>query len=125
MYLDHFPVFRVNLHKRLARRFWQEAMPIGITILAYGAACAYKSKVGTLILSRCMPVPDHHKRRTLMFGVDKPLPDLGPIWLVEVGIGHSLHVNHVTVVEKSLDASHSFDPEVGLLDVERQTETTL
>ena len=125
MYLDHFAMFRVNFYKRLARRFWQEAMPVGITILAYGAACAYKSKIGTLILSRCMPVSNHHQRRTLMFGVDKSFPNLGPIWLVEVSIGHSLHVDHVTVVEKSLDASHSLDPEVGFLDVERQTETTL
>jgi len=125
MHLDHFPVLRVDFHKRLARRFWQEAMPVGITILAYGAACAYKSKVSRLILSRCMPVPNHHQRRTLVFGVDEPLPDLGPIWLVEVSVGHGLHVDHVTVMEKRFDASHSLDPEVGLLNVERQPEATL
>ena len=125
MDLDNSIVLRINFYKRLTRRFRQEAMPIGITILAYGAACAYKSKVGTLILSRCMPVPNHHQRRTLVFGVDKPLPDLGPIWLVKVRVGHSLHTDHVTVVEKCLDASHSLDPEVGLLDVERQPEATL
>ena len=118
-------MLRINFYKRLTRRFRQEAMPIGITILAYGAACAYKSKVGTLILSRCMPVPNHHQRRTLVFGVDKPLPDLGPIWLVEIGVGHSFHADHVTVVKERLDSSHSLDPEVGLLDVERQPEATL
>ena len=118
-------MFRINLYKRLTRRFWQEAMPIGITILAYGAACAYKSKIGTLILSRSMPVAHHHQRRTLMFGVDEPLPDLGPIWLVEVGVGHDLHVDHVPVVEKGLHPTDSLSPEVGLLDMEGQSEASL
>lgn len=125
MDLNNSAMFRINFYKRLAGGFWQEAVPISITILAYGAACAYKSKVVTLILSRCMPVSNHSKRDTLVFGVDKPPSKLGPVWLIEVGMRHDLHMDHVPVVKQTLDASDSVCPPISTLDVERQPEATL
>ena len=117
--------FRINFDKGLAGRFWQEAMPVGVAILSYGAACAYKSKVVTLILSRSMPMSNHRQPNTLVFGVDKPSPKLGPVWLVEVGVGHDPHVDEVPVVQQTSDTTDILDAPIGLFDMERHPEATL